>query len=607
MKKIFTLMLAFACALFVGVSCTPDNGDEGGNYSSTVSVTGAPEANLTPEAGELTLNYTITNPSLAAALTVTTEASWVHVGEVGETSVALTYDANTEAPGSPAREAVVVFAYEGAQAVNVTLKQDSQATVFSVTFSEATSNFALASLTSTDQNMDWLAFLVLSSQASQFGSAADYVMAQYEEAKAMGFPYLYMMSSIYMNGGGIGKGDSVDPIMCQMPWNAEPGDKLYLVVLGYNCDADMMDWAYDNSTLVTAPHVFEVEFLPSPVMNVTGGLEQKVSSEAGSLSLDVTVENPMAGYDVYATSDASWLTATCVDGKITLTYEANSAALSREANVTVEYGSKVVWGEGPDDFYIDSPIMPVTVTVSQEANPNAEVVTFDIQVVETHFNCIIVNITPSNKEVDYYVNQITAQADVNWTQQINNNMRYPDAENFHKGDVKKLVIPMSPGNYTWYGYEYYVYAFATNAEKTAPASEASYTKVTVDASDMPELSFEETDGLVWNESNEQYELKVSAAGTYTFKFNVKNPVAGAQVKLNGETISDNYYADLVGNDNKATFNYENNTVSVELNGYPEGWNKSFAPMVTIYFTYSDDSGQYWGISKDIKLTWVKAE
>ena len=298
MKKIFTLMLAFACALFVGVSCTPDNGEEGGNYSSTVSVTGAPEANLTPEAGELTLNYTITNPSLAAALTVTTEASWVHVGEVGETSVTLTYDANTEAPGSPAREAVVVFAYEGAQAVNVTLKQDSQATVFSVTFSEATSNFALASLTSTDQNMDWLAFLVLSSQASQFGSAADYVMAQYEEAKAMGFPYLYMMSSIYMNGGGIGKGDSVDPIMCQMPWNAEPGDKLYLVVLGYNCDADMMDWAYDNSTLVTAPHVFEVEFLPSPVMNVTGGLEQKVSSEAGSLSLDVTVENPMAGYDV---------------------------------------------------------------------------------------------------------------------------------------------------------------------------------------------------------------------------------------------------------------------------------------------------------------------
>ena len=119
-------MLALACALFAGVSCTPDNGGEqgGSSYTSSVAVTGAPEANLAPEAGELTLGYTITNPSLTAALSVTTEAAWVHVGEVGETSVALTYDANTESPGSPAREAVVVFAYEGAETVNVTLKQD---------------------------------------------------------------------------------------------------------------------------------------------------------------------------------------------------------------------------------------------------------------------------------------------------------------------------------------------------------------------------------------------------------------------------------------------------------------------------------------------------
>ena len=86
MKKIFTLMLALACAMFVGVSCTPDNGEQGGgeSYTSTVAVTGAPEANLAPEAGELTLNYTITNPSLTAALSITTEATWVHVGEVGE-------------------------------------------------------------------------------------------------------------------------------------------------------------------------------------------------------------------------------------------------------------------------------------------------------------------------------------------------------------------------------------------------------------------------------------------------------------------------------------------------------------------------------------------
>ena len=35
MKKIFTLMLALACAMFVGVSCTPDNGDGTGNGGGT--------------------------------------------------------------------------------------------------------------------------------------------------------------------------------------------------------------------------------------------------------------------------------------------------------------------------------------------------------------------------------------------------------------------------------------------------------------------------------------------------------------------------------------------------------------------------------------------
>ena len=86
MKKIFSLMLAFVCAMFVGVSCTPDSGQEnngGVTYTSTINVTGAPEANLAPEAGELSLGYAITNATLTDALVVTTEAAWVHVGEIG--------------------------------------------------------------------------------------------------------------------------------------------------------------------------------------------------------------------------------------------------------------------------------------------------------------------------------------------------------------------------------------------------------------------------------------------------------------------------------------------------------------------------------------------
>ena len=159
MKKIFTLMWAVVCAALTIVSCTPDNGDDdngGVTYTSKITVTGAPEANLTPEAGELSLSYAIENPTLTDALVVTTEAAWVKVGEIGEATVALTYEANTDAPGSPAREAVIKFAYKGAEDVLVKLVQDSQAAVFTMEYSNVTCNFANYVCTPADGEMLYL-------------------------------------------------------------------------------------------------------------------------------------------------------------------------------------------------------------------------------------------------------------------------------------------------------------------------------------------------------------------------------------------------------------------------------------------------------------------
>ena len=160
MKKIFTLMWAIVCVALTVVSCTTDGpADEpqGPTNTSTITVTGAPEANLTPEAGELSLSYAIENPTLTGALSVTTEAAWVKVGEIGEATVALTYEANADAPGTPAREAVIVFAYEGAESVPVTIRQNSAEAIFSVEFSEATSDSAVATLKSTNPEIDWIA------------------------------------------------------------------------------------------------------------------------------------------------------------------------------------------------------------------------------------------------------------------------------------------------------------------------------------------------------------------------------------------------------------------------------------------------------------------
>ena len=54
MKKIFTLMLALACAMFVGVSCTPDNGDGTGNGGGT---TPDPEFKITFDQATLSPSF----------------------------------------------------------------------------------------------------------------------------------------------------------------------------------------------------------------------------------------------------------------------------------------------------------------------------------------------------------------------------------------------------------------------------------------------------------------------------------------------------------------------------------------------------------------------
>lgn len=602
MKKIFTLMWAIVCAALTIVSCTPDtpqDDPQGPTYTSTITVTGAPEANLTPEAGELSLGYAIENATLTDALVVTTEAAWVKVGEIGEATVALTYEANTDAPGSPAREAVIKFAYKGAEDVLVTLKQDSAEPTFTVEFTECTPNSAIALLKSADQEMDWLCIFATSSQIAAVGTPVEYVNDLYNQAKEMGMPYLGLLQQVYMGGGSMGKGDAADPIMCQLPYNAEPGDKLVMFVLGYNVDADMNDWAYDNSTLATPAHIFEVPLLPSPVLTVAA--EHTVSAAAGELAIDVVVENAMEGAYVKASTEAAWVVPTYADGKLTLAYEANTAALSRQATISVEYVKKNVYGEGPEDFWEET-ITWAEVTLTQEKDAAAKNVTFDIQVVETHFYGIVVNVTPSDNNAYYALDYVAAkdwdgqEVEIDWLQQVS--QTYLEENKIFQGALTNHLIKTNINMYQWVGYDYHVYAFAVNEAKDAPAGEASHIKTTVDVSDTPKLTLS-GEGLAWNESNDQYEIKVSKAGTYTFNYEVENPVEGASLQLNGSQISD--VNNLVENNDLPIFDHANKTVSVVLNGYPTGWNKSWAPSVSVYFSYTNAEKDNWGVQATIKF------
>ena len=617
MKKIFTLMWAIVCAALTIVSCTPDNGDDNKGdvtYTSAITVTGAPEANLTPEAGELSLGYAIENATLTDALVVTTEAAWVKVGEIGEATVALTYEANTDAPGSPAREAVIKFAYKGAEDVLVTLKQDTAEPTFTVEFSEITANEALVNLTVVNPEMDWVALAVASSSFADFGATtpAEYIAALCNEAASMGFPYLFLVNQLYSNSGSMGKGTPTEPFMVMKGWQAKPEDKLYLFVLGYNVDADLNMWEYDNSTLATPAHIFEVPLLPAPSLTIAEDqLSQNVSAAAGQVVVDYVLENAVEGVAVEAWTEATWLTPSCADGKLTIAYEANTAAVARRAVVSVGYGD----------------LQPIELTVVQEKDANAVAITLNVEVTGTAFNGIWVNITPSDKDVTYAMNyqavekdwETGAELETDWMKVSENLLSYTGNATFHKGDLTNYFIKMNPSNYEWYGLDYYVYAVAVEAtsEETTDwqgnpktnwtvnqiLSDVSYAKTTIDVSKMPSLEWDLTKNpeLVWNANADRYDLEVVEGSTVVLNFIVNNPAEGAFLALNSTSgLYDNN--NVV--DGEPVIDNAAGTITLKIDKFDTA--KSYH-YIQPTFKYTNAEGDTWGITTpSLRLTQVQA-
>ena len=135
----------------------------------------------------------------------------------------------------------------------------------------------------------------------------------------------------------------------------------------------------------TPVYTFQVPLVPKPVLTITP-LKNSVSYEAGTITLNYSVENAAEGDVVTLSKDASWTTTTIENGKITIAYTANDSAKARTASLSFSYPN------------IDA---STVVTLSQEANPNAEVVTFSLEVTETHFDHVIVNVTPSNTNTKF--------------------------------------------------------------------------------------------------------------------------------------------------------------------------------------------------------------
>ncbi len=524
MKNLFSCFMALACALFVGVSCTPSEEPQDPK-APVIAVTNAPEANFAPEAGEFTLNYTIENPVQGKALEVSTEAAWLTVGEIAADAVPFTYEANSDTPGSEPREAVITFAYEGAESVVVTVKQDAQAPHFSVTFTDCTTTSAKATITPVEGVGTYYWKKASSSELEGFESHEAWLQNK-------------ISTSWFVT---LSEGELANQSISEYYGEA------YIIIAG----AVEGDNGYEFTTPV---YTFKVPLVPKPVLTISE-LAHTVSHESGVITLDYTVEHGVEGVLPTVSTTAGWVNITIEESKITIAYDANEYAKARTASLSFSY-------EGAD--------APQVVTIEQAANPNAETITFTLEVTESHFDHVIVNVTPSNTNVKYALKGISKSDFEGYTYNSSDaTLQERDlTSSYYKPTILtgvqtsyKLSIDASKAE------DWYIYAYAVSEDETVATSDVVKTLVLINY-DKPTLSFEKAP------------FEVSAeGGVYKIKYIVTNPVEGGVVKFKGS--QSNYYGVL--KEDSWKINTETCEIEFEVNPYDASQYSHYAYLYIAYY------------------------
>ncbi len=633
MKKIFTLMLALACAMFVGVSCTPDNGGDDSQYA--VKITVDQPATFPAEGGEAELNYSLSKEYAGEMVALNTEAtaSWLAVAlaDDGSYKVLLSCLPNNAAGTTP-RETSFTLSYKDAEDVTVTVKQNPVTPSFEVAWSNQTplgASATISNINADKPNMLWGAFTFGASMLEQNDgpmplnattkTPEEFAAEQLAQMVGpMGAPGLYTLFA-YQHGYGYWLSEmmqtpQLDCSLLSMWGGVEK--KMYLAVVGFDKNNANLETGEDDSQQATPIHIFEVGALAQPEV-VVSATENVVEATAGTLTLDVTVNNP---YGENSTVEAGgysvpeWLTVAYADGKVTATYAANPYAKSRTAEFDVVYTYNCLV-----TMYGETMEMPVTavanVKVEQKANPDVTPVTFTINVKETHFDRIVVDITPSDLNAYYVVGAETKdQVDGyyanygGWSKIC----EYALGEEAHQGALTNHVISINtkyangPDQWT-----YYVYAFQTDANSTVVAGEANYVETPI-TNDAPAIACPE--GFTEGSSSEFILDVYGKGGEYNVQLNVVNaPADGYALKLYDsstwsrtdaivvQTTTLNHASTVFGNEQRVSI--ENGCLKFTVNDYPTDWDKTFDPYAefTLYLTDAENTTAHKNYSVRVRL------
>uniref|UniRef100_UPI004056E4AF BACON domain-containing protein n=1 Tax=Alistipes sp. TaxID=1872444 RepID=UPI004056E4AF len=587
MKK---YLLLLSCIALTFTSCFEGMGPEIPEVGNISLSDTAIEAS--PNGG--TYKVTVTSDYSWAA---STSVDWITLNITGEpTTLSFTVAPNNS---SAAREGIItVFCNDYNISTELLVEQDGLNAEFSVTFSNTTPYSADATITPKNSNMTWGATVVYESYLNEGQSPADYMLSDMEVmANEIGGYYKLLL---YMTASGMyatATGTNATPFSCQQSWDKS---KMYLCIVGLkNVDTSLaaMDpyseqfWtATDNSSLATAVQVVEVKTLPEPSFTVA--TEKSVTSSAGKFTINAPLTDKWGEGTVSVQTDAAWVTPSWENGKLTVAYAENPYAVARKAIVQLDYVVRVKIPQPWDPNYEEERYFGTTqLVLTQEKNTTVDPITLTIEVVESHYDHILVNVTPSNLKAEYYLNAVektdfNEYRDGDWATQQKQDLRSYQFDNYvHTGKLENFKLTINTkyaSSWTWLAY-----AYAVDKTNKIVAGELTYKQVEV-FNDSPHFTCPKG----WVDNDDTFELTVSKPGTYTVQLNIEYAPKDAAIWSNTypssstEFTISSYSNNIFGNNGKVTIDNTNRTITFTV-VEPADWTNNYDPYTSFGLKIAD--------------------
>lgn len=540
MKSLMSNLLLVVTLLLIGVACTttpaPTPGEDPVVETAKLSIAACEL--LPAEGGECSLAYTIENPVEGAELIFgESSAEWLHDVVLSDDShITFVYDENSDMPGSEPREASFTVTYADLDPISVVVKQASYEAEFTVTFTNATPTSVDVTCVAKDPEMRFVVGKLSGASLSEFESKEAWAEYYVTDRLAHWYENYTFQGSFPTEGIN----NTFNFYSYDMP--------AYVVVFGFSYTGE-----WENVEVATQVYLFEPPLLPTPVMNFDA-TEKSVLAAAGEISFDYTLENPIDGQQIAVETSAEWLTATLTSDSVVLSYEANTTAKERTATLTCSY-------MGAED---------VTLELKQSGDTEAEPITFELTVLESHYDYILVDITPSDTNTKYAVGTILKSDFEDYPYYGSDEALMQDlVSSYNKptiisGVQTNYAVSVGASDYT--GWQWYVFVYAVDEAENVATSALVKTLVDV-VDDTPILEFEVK------------KLNVPAeGGVFTVKYTLTNGREGGVVRFNGSPM--NYYEVL--KPNSWSIDTDKCEVTFEVNTYDE---LLFSHDATIFIAY----------------------